>query len=64
MTSFPTDALASHASPAALRALIEERRAVRRFRGEQVPEAVGRQAEKGVYNPRLRFPLEEHVTWL
>ena len=26
--------------------------------------AVGRQDEKGVYNPRLRFPLEQHVTWL
>jgi nitroreductase len=26
--------------------------------------AVGRQGEKGVYNPRLRFPLERHVTWL
>lgn len=26
--------------------------------------AVGRQGEKGVYNPRLRFPLEQHVTWL
>ncbi|MHA6492746.1 nitroreductase family protein [Pseudomonas borbori] len=26
--------------------------------------AVGRQTEKGVYNPRLRFPLEQHVTWL
>ncbi len=26
--------------------------------------AVGRQAEKGVYNPRLRFPLEQQVTWL
>ncbi|MBG0841408.1 nitroreductase family protein [Ectopseudomonas toyotomiensis] len=25
--------------------------------------AVGRQGEKGVYNPRLRFPLEQHVTW-
>ncbi|MBM7060122.1 nitroreductase family protein [Pseudomonas sp. UL073] len=26
--------------------------------------AVGRQGEKGVYNSRLRFPLEQHVTWL
>lgn len=26
--------------------------------------AVGKQGEKGVYNPRLRFPLEQHVTWL
>ena len=26
--------------------------------------AVGRQGEKGVYNLRLRFPLEQHVTWL
>lgn len=26
--------------------------------------AVGKQDEKGVYNPRLRFPLEQHVTWL
>lgn len=26
--------------------------------------AVGRQTEKGVYNPRLRFPLEQQVTWL
>ena len=26
--------------------------------------AVGRQGEKGIYNPRLRFPLEQHVTWL
>lgn len=26
--------------------------------------AVGRQGEKGVYNPRLRFPLEQNVTWL
>lgn len=26
--------------------------------------AVGRQSEKGVYNPRLRFPLEQHVSWL
>lgn len=26
--------------------------------------AVGRQGEKGVYNPRLRFPLEQQVTWL
>ena len=26
--------------------------------------AVGRQGEKAVYNPRLRFPLEQHVTWL
>ena len=25
--------------------------------------AVGRQGEKGIYNPRLRFPLEQHVTW-
>ncbi|ERI49625.1 nitroreductase [Pseudomonas sp. EGD-AK9] len=25
--------------------------------------AVGRQGEKGVYNPRLRFPLEQQVTW-
>lgn len=26
--------------------------------------AVGRQGEKGIYNPRLRFPLEQQVTWL
>ncbi|CAD5108676.1 nitroreductase family protein [Zestomonas carbonaria] len=26
--------------------------------------AVGRQGERGVYNPRLRFPLERHVSWL
>jgi nitroreductase len=26
--------------------------------------AVGRAHERGVYNPRLRFPLEQHVTWL
>ncbi|WXL24916.1 nitroreductase family protein [Ectopseudomonas mendocina] len=26
--------------------------------------AVGREDERGVYNPRLRFPLEQHVTWL
>lgn len=26
--------------------------------------AVGRQDDKGVYNPRLRFPLEQQVTWL
>jgi nitroreductase len=26
--------------------------------------AVGRQGEKGGYNPRLRFPLEQQVTWL
>ena len=26
--------------------------------------AVGRQGEKAVYNPRLRFPLDQHVTWL
>ncbi|GIZ12305.1 nitroreductase family protein [Pseudomonas sp. NCCP-436] len=26
--------------------------------------AVGRQGEKGVYNPRLRFPQDQHVTWL
>lgn len=26
--------------------------------------AVGRQDDKGVYNPRLRFPLEQNVTWL
>ena len=26
--------------------------------------AVGRQGEKAVYNPRLRFPLEQHVSWL
>ncbi|WP_277052903.1 nitroreductase family protein [Zestomonas thermotolerans] len=26
--------------------------------------AVGRQGERGVYNPRLRFPLEQHVQWL
>jgi len=25
--------------------------------------AVGRQGEKGVYNPRLRFPLEQQVIW-
>lgn len=25
--------------------------------------AVGKQGEKAVYNPRLRFPLEQHVTW-
>ena len=26
--------------------------------------AVGRQGERGVYNPRLRIPLEQHVQWL
>ncbi|UVE16931.1 nitroreductase family protein [Pseudomonas sp. LS44] len=26
--------------------------------------AVGRQGERAIYNPRLRFPLEQHVTWL
>ncbi len=26
--------------------------------------AVGRQGEKGVYNPRLRFPMAQQVTWL
>jgi nitroreductase len=26
--------------------------------------AVGRPTDKGVYNPRLRFPLEQHVSWL
>ncbi|ARU89582.1 nitroreductase family protein [Pseudomonas sp. M30-35] len=26
--------------------------------------AVGKQGEKGIYNPRLRFPMEQHVTWL
>jgi nitroreductase len=26
--------------------------------------AIGRQGEKGVYNPRLRFPLEQQVAWL
>lgn len=26
--------------------------------------AVGREGERAVYNPRLRFPLEQHVTWL
>ena len=26
--------------------------------------AAGRQGEKGIYNPRLRFPLEQQVTWL
>ncbi|MVW74967.1 nitroreductase family protein [Pseudomonas xionganensis] len=26
--------------------------------------AVGRQDDKGVYNPRLRFPLEQQVSWL
>ncbi|MDO9323242.1 MAG: nitroreductase family protein [Pseudomonas sp.] len=26
--------------------------------------AVGRGTDKGVYNPRLRFPLEQQVTWL
>ncbi|SDH64816.1 nitroreductase family protein [Pseudomonas panipatensis] len=26
--------------------------------------AVGKASEKGVYNPRLRFPLERSVTWL
>ncbi|MFV9683537.1 nitroreductase family protein [Pseudomonas sp. NY15367] len=25
--------------------------------------AVGRQGEKGIYNPRLRFPLEQQVIW-
>ncbi|MNZ76099.1 NADH dehydrogenase [compost metagenome] len=25
--------------------------------------AVGKMGEKGIYNPRLRFPLEQHVTW-
>lgn len=40
MTSFSPDDTAAHASPAALRALIESRRAVRRFTAEPVPEAV------------------------
>lgn len=40
MTSFPPDDAVAHASPAALRALIESRRAVRRFTDEAVPEAV------------------------
>lgn len=40
MTSFPQDDAVAHASPAALRALIESRRAVRRFTDEAVPEAV------------------------
>lgn len=40
MTSFSPDDTAVHASPAALRALIESRRAVRRFTSEPVPEAV------------------------
>lgn len=40
MTSFPHDETVAHASPAALRALIESRRAVRRFTDEAVPEAV------------------------
>lgn len=26
--------------------------------------AVGKQGDKAIYNPRLRFPLEQHVTWL
>lgn len=26
--------------------------------------AVGKQNDKGVYNPRLRFPMEKQVTWL
>ena len=26
--------------------------------------AVGKPGEKAVYNPRLRFPLEQHVEWL
>jgi nitroreductase len=26
--------------------------------------AVGMEDERGVYNPRLRFPLEQHVSWL
>lgn len=25
---------------------------------------VGKQGEKGVYNPCLRFLAEQHVTWL
>ncbi|MOA29764.1 putative NAD(P)H nitroreductase YodC [compost metagenome] len=25
--------------------------------------AVGKMGEKGIYNPRLRFPLDQHVTW-
>lgn len=40
MTSFSPDDTAAHVSPAALRALIESRRAVRRFTAEPVPEAV------------------------
>ncbi|MEK1906545.1 MAG: nitroreductase family protein [Pseudomonas sp.] len=40
MTSFPHDDVPQLASPAALRALIESRRAVRRFTSEPVPEAV------------------------
>lgn len=40
MTSFPADSSAPTASPAALRALIESRRAMRRFAPDEVPEAV------------------------
>lgn len=40
MNRFPPDTASSMASPAALRALIEQRRAVRRFTLEPVPEAV------------------------
>lgn len=42
MTSFPPDETLAHASPAALRALIESRRSVRRFTAETVPDAVVR----------------------
>ncbi|HEX5841405.1 MAG TPA: nitroreductase family protein, partial [Pseudomonas sp.] len=40
MSLFPSDNAVTHASPAALRQLIESRRAVRRFSAEAVPEAV------------------------
>jgi nitroreductase len=40
MTSFPNEPTPGMASPAELRALIESRRAVRRFTPEPVPDAV------------------------
>ena len=40
MTSFPNEQTPAMASPAELRALIESRRAVRRFTPEPVPDAV------------------------
>lgn len=40
MTSFPNEQTPAMASPAELRALIESRRAVRRFTPEAVPDAV------------------------